>query len=144
MITAQGGDARVCDDVELLPKAPVLREVPAPSDGYLVSTDCMALGYAAQHMGAGRAAKDDVIDPAVGFEMHKRIGDRVCRGESLCTVHARTEESAKQAEKEILDALTFPICHVRRRGSFTIWWMKTAFVTSLRRMTCDPGSDGTR
>ena len=107
MITAQGGDARVCDDVSLLPKAPVLREVPAPSDGYLVSTDCMALGYAAQHMGAGRAAKDDVIDPVVGFEMHKRIGDRACRGESLCTVHARTEESAKQAEKEILDALTF-------------------------------------
>ena len=107
MIAAQGGNARVCDDLSLLPEAPVLLEIESPVDGYLSGTNCTALGYAAQHMGAGRVSKEDVIDPAVGFVMLKRIGDRVSRGESLCTVHARTRESALRAEKEILSALSF-------------------------------------
>ena len=107
MIRAQGGDMRVCDDPSLLPAAPVICEVLSPRDGFLKATDCTALGYAAQRMGAGRKAKDDVIDPAVGFVMNKRIGDRVRAGESLITVHARTWESARAAEKELLAALTF-------------------------------------
>ncbi|MBQ8137648.1 MAG: thymidine phosphorylase [Clostridia bacterium] len=107
MITAQGGDGRVCDDLSLLPSAPVIREVLSPCAGYLKATDCTALGYAAQRMGAGRKTKDNVIDPAVGFVMNKRIGESVQKGESLITVHARSEESALAAEKELLAALTF-------------------------------------
>ena len=107
MIAAQGGDSRVCDDVKLLPQAPVIVPVRAAKDGYLKNVNGMALGLAAQRMGAGRIAKEDEIDPAVGFVMEKRIGDYVKRGEVLCTLHARTEASAQEAEQRILDALTF-------------------------------------
>ena len=69
MIIAQGGDGRVCDDTGLLPAAPVIRKVSAPCDGYLEKVDGVALGLAAQQMGAGRIRKGDAIDPAVGFVM---------------------------------------------------------------------------
>lgn len=106
MIMAQGGDGRVCDDVQLLPQAPYILPVKAEKDGYLIKTDCMALGYAAQLMGAGRATKDDAIDPAVGFVMEKRIGDFCRAGETVCTLHARTLDGAAQAEKRVRAALT--------------------------------------
>ncbi|MBE5786380.1 MAG: thymidine phosphorylase [Clostridiales bacterium] len=107
MIIAQGGDGRVCDDTGLLPAAPVIRKVSAPCDGYLEKVDGVALGLAAQQMGAGRIRKGDAIDPAVGFVMEIRMGDHVQAGDPICTLHARTEESALQAEARILNALTF-------------------------------------
>lgn len=106
MIAAQGGDARVCDDVSLLPQAPCVRKVLAEESGYLAATDGVALGLAAQKMGAGRITKDDIIDPAVGFIMHKRIGNALQPGDALFTLHARDEESALEAEKNIRHALT--------------------------------------
>ena len=107
MITAQGGDCRVCDDVSLLPKAPVLYPVKARQDGYLSHVNGTALGLAAQRMGAGRISKTDKIDPAVGFVMEKRIGDFVKAGDTVCTLHAASEQNAKETEQRILDALTF-------------------------------------
>ncbi|MBE5775956.1 MAG: thymidine phosphorylase [Clostridiales bacterium] len=107
MIRAQGGDDRVCDDVGLLPQAPCIVPLAAPEDGYLSATDCTALGRAAQLMGAGRIRKEDEIDPAVGFVMEKRIGDFVRKGENICTLHARSMESAKETGERILSALTF-------------------------------------
>ncbi|MBR1584804.1 MAG: thymidine phosphorylase [Clostridia bacterium] len=105
MIAAQGGDARVCDDVTLLPQAPVIRPMLAREEGYLAHVDGTALGLAAQRMGAGRIAKDDVIDPAVGFVMQKRIGDFIRRGDTICTLHAKNEASAAEAEGRIAAAL---------------------------------------
>ena len=107
MIAAQGGDPRVCGDTALLPQAPHIRPVLAKEAGFLAHVDGTALGLAAQRMGAGRVRKEDAIDPAVGFVMEKRIGDRAEPGEPLCTLHARDESSAREAEERILSALTF-------------------------------------
>lgn len=108
MIAAQGGDPRVCDDVNRLPQAPVVLPVHAEEDmGWLSRTDGVALGLAAQKMGAGRITKDDVIDPAVGYVLHKRIGDRAAAGDLLFTLHAASPESARRAKSDILSALCF-------------------------------------
>ena len=61
----------------------------------------VGLGSAAQAMGAGRRVKTDVIDPAVGFVMRCRIGDRIAAGEALATVHARDEATAQAAGEAI-------------------------------------------
>lgn len=107
MIAAQGGDPAVCDDVSRLPQASLVRRVSAPEAGYLAAMDTQALGLAAQDMGAGRRVKTDVIDPAVGFVLHKRIGDPVSAGEPLLTLHARSEASLEKARAQVLAALTF-------------------------------------
>ena len=76
-IRAQGGDP----NVEALPVAPVVRLVPAPSSGYVERIAATAVGVAALHLGAGRAAKDDVIDHRVGVVCLAKRGDRVEEGE---------------------------------------------------------------
>ncbi len=107
MIQAQGGDGRVCDDTALLPRAPLIVPVQAEADGFLAHVNGTALGLAAQRMGAGRARKEDVIDPAVGFVMEKRIGDFVKQGDPIVTLHAHDASSAAQAEAAIRAALGF-------------------------------------
>jgi pyrimidine-nucleoside phosphorylase len=57
-------------------------------------------------LGGGREKKEDTIDPAVGLGFHKRLGDPVQRGESLCTLHynsnARLEEAQRLVETAYL------------------------------------------
>ncbi len=79
----------------------MVQDVPAASSGYVHCMDTVALGNAAQAMGAGRRVKTDVIDPSVGFVLHRRIGQRVEAGEAIATVYARDEASAREASTAI-------------------------------------------
>ena len=97
MIAAQGGDACVCDDTGLLPRARYILPVPALRDGYVCSMDTTGIGYAAQGLGAGRARKTDVIDPAVGLVMAARIGDPVRAGEPIAHIHANDKARGREA-----------------------------------------------
>ena len=106
MIRAQGGDPRVCDDVSLLPQAPVIREIACGKAGWVSKMETAALGMAAQSMGAGRLRKEDPIDPAVGFVLCVRLGDQVEKDTPLCVLHARREEDADRAEAAIRAAIT--------------------------------------
>ena len=49
------------------------------------------------HLGGGRATKESVIDLGVGLVLHKKTGDYVAEGESLATIHASSEEKAREA-----------------------------------------------
>ncbi|MEG0900658.1 MAG: thymidine phosphorylase [Clostridia bacterium] len=105
MIEAQGGDAACCSDVSKLAQASTICAAPALQSGYVHHMDTIALGSAAQLMGAGRATKTDVIDHSVGFVLHKRIGMRVEAGEPLATVHAKDQASAEAAILAIQQAI---------------------------------------
>ena len=105
MIAAQGGDPRVTEDLSLLPQAPVRRVVTAERAGIVSGMDTMRLGYIAQGLGAGRRTKEDVIDPAVGFIMHARLGDTVSAGDPLAEIHARKEDDYEQAAAAIRDTV---------------------------------------
>lgn len=105
MISAQGGDARVCDDVTLLPQAKYIADVKAGKSGWVTGMDTTALGLAARAMGAGRIRKEDAIDPAVGFVMKKRIGEAVEPEDVLFTLYADKEEDIAAAEQAILTAV---------------------------------------
>ncbi|TFG63167.1 MAG: pyrimidine-nucleoside phosphorylase, partial [Spirochaetales bacterium] len=106
MIKAQGGDARVIRDTSILPRAARLVPVPAESGGVIRSIDAEAIGTAAQLLGAGRLKKTDVIDPAVGIWMHKRLGDAVKKDEPLCTIHANSEENLDVIAGRVRKAVT--------------------------------------
>ena len=101
MIAAQGGDPACCDDVAALPQANVILPVPALQSGYVHHMDTVGLGNTAQSMGAGRRTKEDVIDPSVGFVLHKRIGQAVSAGDAIATVYAKDETSASAAIEAI-------------------------------------------
>ncbi|MGN0779403.1 MAG: thymidine phosphorylase [Aristaeellaceae bacterium] len=107
MIVAQGGDPACVEDVTRLPQSAVVREVKVGRAGYVAAMDTMALGLAAQAMGAGRVRKSDALDYSVGFVLPVRIGDCVQPEDMLCTLYARSEEDADRAEAAIRGAITF-------------------------------------
>lgn len=98
MIIAQGGDPRVIEDPTLMPQAKYHFELPAPQAGYVTKMTADEIGIAAMLLGGGRQAKTDVIDYAVGIELHKKVGDAVAEGESLLTIHSNTEDVANIKE----------------------------------------------
>ena len=106
LISAQGGDPRVCDHTALLPQAKIVTDVRTQTAGYVHAMDTTRLGYLAQRMGAGRIQKTDVIDPAVGFVLRRRIGDAVMKGDVVATVHANNPEHIAFAQEELLQAIT--------------------------------------
>jgi pyrimidine-nucleoside phosphorylase len=99
-IEAQGGTA----DEGALPVAPVVQQVDAPADGYVVALSAIGIGNAAVHLGAGRRTKEDRIDHAVGVVVHAKRGTQVEAGQLLADVHARTEADAAIAAVEVLAA----------------------------------------
>ena len=101
-IRAQGGDP----DESALPTAPVVHEVQAPTDGVVAAVGAVRVGLAALHLGAGRRAKDEPIDHAVGVVCRAKRGDRVAAGAPLAEIHARDEASADEAAGEVLAAYT--------------------------------------
>src|SRR5262249_38782902 len=84
MIELQQGDARVIDDPSILPRASHVQPLRATAAGFVSRCDAKLLGLASNALGAGRQRVDDVIDPAVGIYLEKKVGDRVARGETLC------------------------------------------------------------
>jgi pyrimidine-nucleoside phosphorylase len=99
-IRAQGGDP----DEDALPTAAVIRPVPAARGGYVAEIGASAIGLAALRLGAGRAAKDDPIDHAVGIRCLRKRGDAVEEGAPLAEVHARDETGAATAVDEVAAA----------------------------------------
>jgi pyrimidine-nucleoside phosphorylase/thymidine phosphorylase len=87
IVEAQGGDPRAVDDPGCLPRARLLREVPAPAAGVVEAIDAEAVGLAAMALGAGRSRIEDPVDPAVGVVLRKKVGDPVERGEPLAVLH---------------------------------------------------------
>lgn len=106
-VEAQGGDRRAVFDTSLLPSAPFTFELPSPKAGYIKKIQADGIGRACIALGGGREIKDSPIDLSVGVVLHKKTGDYVNCNESLLTIHARDKESAKEAEKILLESYAF-------------------------------------
>jgi pyrimidine-nucleoside phosphorylase/thymidine phosphorylase len=98
MVELQGGDARVVDDPKRLPQARHTLDVISPTTGFVTSIQCEQAGTACVILGGGRERKEDSVDPAVGFVLHKKVSDSVTTGEALCTVHYTSEARGARAQ----------------------------------------------
>ena len=103
MVEAQGGDVSVMDDPDALHGAPVATvEAPdAASAGFVTEIDAFEVGLAAVALGAGRAKKEDDVDPKAGYVLLKKPGEAVVPGEPLAHIYA---SHADQANPERLAA----------------------------------------
>lgn len=105
MLRNQGGDDSVVDHPEKLPDAKYKIELPALSSGYVSEIVADEVGTAAMLLGAGRSTKDDIVDPAVGLILKKKVGDKVEKGESLVTIHSN-RENVEEIKKRLYDNIT--------------------------------------
>jgi pyrimidine-nucleoside phosphorylase len=102
LIKAQGGNPEIVEDPYLLPQAKYVTSVLAQSDGYLVSVNAEEVGRSAMILGAGREKKSDIIDPAVGIWLKKRIGDKVSAGDPLAVIHSNDKDKTEEAKNNLL------------------------------------------
>ena len=88
MFAAQGGDVEMVKDPDKLRKAAYSYKITARENGYIVKNDVEKIGNASVLLGAGRIQKEDTIDFAAGIVMHKKLGDMVRSGDTICTFYA--------------------------------------------------------
>ncbi|MCC5940398.1 MAG: thymidine phosphorylase [Balneolaceae bacterium] len=106
IVEEQGGDSSVIINPESYPAADYIEEVSATGDGYITKMDAFAMGMVSVELGAGRRAKEDSVDPAAGFILHKKIGDKVKEGETFATLYTNKQEMLKTAKKGLQLAIT--------------------------------------
>ncbi len=107
LIQAQGGDVAYIDDIGRFERAKFIETVKSPRSGFVSQVHARLVGEAAAALGAGRAKKGDPIDRAVGFLIHKKVGDKVEAGEPLFEIHANDEKKLAEARTNVLSAYRF-------------------------------------
>ena len=107
LVQAQGGDVSYVDDISRFERAKYVEVVNAPRSGFISQVHARIVGEASVVLGAGRAKKSDPIDHAVGFIIHKKVGDQVVEGEPLFEIHANDEEKMAEARSAVLLAHNF-------------------------------------
>ena len=103
MISYQGGDPSVIDDYSLLPMAKEKIEIKAREDGYIARVEALKVGVAAMLLGAGRENKDEDVDPGVGIQVLKNVGDKVKKGDVLGYAYSNGKKT-QEAIDMVLDA----------------------------------------
>jgi pyrimidine-nucleoside phosphorylase len=107
LVRAQGGDVSYVDDASKFPLAKFVEVVKAPRGGFISKVHARAVGEASVTLGAGRAKKSDVVDHAVGFIIHHKVGDEVRAGDPLFTIHANDEGRLTETRETVLQAHEF-------------------------------------
>jgi pyrimidine-nucleoside phosphorylase len=107
MVEAQGGDVRMIDNPDLLPKATHQIVVNASQSGIIASVNAEKIARAGLALGAGRMKKEDNIDLAVGVVTRIKVGDSVQSGTPLATIHANDLSQAEEAKALVLSAVEY-------------------------------------
>ncbi len=107
LVQAQGGDVSYVDDMSKFARAKYVEVVNAPRSGFISQVHARIVGEASVGLGAGRSQKSDPIDHAVGFLIHKKVGDKVEAGEPLFEIHANDEAKLAEARRTTLSAYGF-------------------------------------
>ena len=104
LIKNQGGKAEVLDRPDLLPAAAKRSDVLAGEAGTVRRLDALLVGRGANALGAGRTTKGDTIDPAVGVELVRKIGERVEKNGVLAILHVNDETHVAKARRLVESA----------------------------------------
>jgi pyrimidine-nucleoside phosphorylase len=104
LVEAQAGDVSFIDEPQKFPKAKIIENVNADQSGYLTRVHARIIGEAAVALGAGRARKGDFVDHAVGFLIHRKVGDYVEQNQPLFTIYANDEVKLAEARLSVQEA----------------------------------------
>lgn len=105
LIRAQGGETGWIGK-HALTQAPFVYTAVSTEGGYITAIKAKTLGEIAMRMGAGRAQKEDVVQPMVGIRLFKELYDPVRPGEPLFTLYSMTEDKLPQLALQAAAAIT--------------------------------------
>lgn len=104
MVAAQGGDASYVRDPSRFGSDACVRDVYSNCDGWVRHMNTERVGIASVSLGAGRARKEDSIDPLAGIVLQKKAGDKVAKGDVLATLYASSEAQLDEGEQILRDS----------------------------------------
>jgi thymidine phosphorylase len=105
MIVAQGADLEAFNQrLKQESNAPVVRELLAAREGYVLKCDARIIGEVVHFLGGGRTARTDAINFEVGVDRLMKPGYAVGRGLALARVHAEDEAGAELAVQRLESA----------------------------------------
>lgn len=87
-VKAQGGDVSYVEHPEKFPTALYTIPVRSVKSGYIKAINTMEIGLTSMKLGAGRETTEDIIDPAAGIILNKKVGDKVNKGDLLLTMYS--------------------------------------------------------
>jgi len=112
LIVDQDGNGNVVTDYSLLDVAPIKMEIIAQESGYIKSFINNEIGFMCTELGGGRKVITDTIDYGVGFYFHKKIGDKIEKGESIVTMYHRAEQ--QELAEQICDTFNYKIIEITK------------------------------
>lgn len=104
LVAAQGGDTSWIGKWPLTQAGKVYTAV-CTDTGYVAAIHGRALGDIAMSMGAGRARKEDAIDPMVGIRLFKEVYDPVQRGDVLFTLYGKADAPLEEIAQRVADQI---------------------------------------
>jgi pyrimidine-nucleoside phosphorylase len=104
MITAQGGDAKVCSEYSIFEQAKHKIPILSIQDGFVQSIDSRNIGYALIGIKAGRMKVTDTLDYGAGAILYPKVGDKLCQGQEIGFVYANDINDGNAAVKRILES----------------------------------------
>ena len=105
IVEEQGGDSGVVKNPESYQYAEFIEPVTAEKAGFVSKMNAFEMGMIAVELGAGRKAKEDDVDPAAGFILHKKIGDSVDKDETFATIHTNKNSVLRSAKSGLQHAV---------------------------------------
>lgn len=103
MVKAQGGDESYILHPEKFEISKHVIEVRSSFEGFVKRIDSLEIGVASMKLGGGRETMNDVIDMSAGIMLNKKVGDKVLKGELLCTAYTN-KENTEETIHEIHDS----------------------------------------
>ncbi len=104
MITAQGGDASVCDDYSRFDQAKHQIPIIAEQTGFVQSIDSRNIGYALIGVKAGRTSVADMIEYGTGAILHPKVGDKVNKCEPIGTLFTNDSQNSQAILQRIISS----------------------------------------
>ncbi|OHD17872.1 MAG: thymidine phosphorylase [Spirochaetes bacterium GWB1_59_5] len=104
-VKSQGGDVDRMLALCGAYRSAFVRELRAPSAGYIQSIDAFKIGLAGVYLGVGRNKTSDPVAPDVGFIFQRKKGARVAAGDLVATVYGKDAASLDAAWELISGAL---------------------------------------
>ena len=104
IVQAQGGDPDYLTHALKPPVARIKREVRAEVSGFVRQINAEAIGLAAMRLGAGRAAKEDAIDPTAGVVLRETVGCAITEGNVIATLYTSSEIAAREVSSLVWSA----------------------------------------
>ncbi len=105
IVKNQNGDISFIQEPKKYPESKYHKKIIVTKSGFINQINTYEIGIAALDLGAGRMNKEDAIDPKAGIILHKKVGDKINKGEIIAEIFTDKNSSINFAEEKILNSI---------------------------------------